>query len=107
GAPRGPALLLALFAAGMAAFALLVHLPLHNETKFVFQIYLPLAILAAVALPSELAAFAARRGRLALAVALAALFAVPPLLTLAGEAFDPAGRTDASLHPAAGAAALY
>ncbi len=103
--PGGAAL--ALFTLGMALFALIVHLPLDNETKFVFEVFFPLAIFAGPALPPFAAATVRRLGAPLGAAALALLFLVPPVVMLASYALDPSGRTDPAVAPAPGEDALY
>jgi hypothetical protein len=107
GERRPGATWLALHGLGTLAFALCVHLPLSNEHKFAFLVFVPLALLGAGALPGA-AATAERRWGRARAVAVAAvLFGTTPALTLAGFLADPTGATDPRVTLSAEEAALY
>jgi hypothetical protein len=99
--------LLALFMLAMGLFATLVRLPLWNQTKFVQQAFMPLALLGGPALVPEWRAWAARRGPAIAGLAFALVFAAPPALTLFGFLSDRSGRTAPELNPAPGEPALY
>jgi hypothetical protein len=88
----------ALFAAAMAAYSLVIVLPSLNHNKFPFQCFLPLAVLGGVAALPALRAFLARRGAVTGGIVLAALFLVPPALTIGSYITDPGGRTSPRLH---------
>lgn len=100
------AALLVLFAAAMIAFSLVIRLPSRNENKFPFQCFLPLAVLGGAAFLPASRALLARRGPVLGGLILAALFAVPPALTLGSYIADPGGRDSPALHPAPGERAL-
>jgi len=93
------AALLALFAAGMAAFASVVSLPLGNSIKFVYQVFVPLAALGGVALFDELAAWTRRLGRPLARLLLALVFLGAPALTVAGYLADTEGRRSPQMSP--------
>ena len=98
---------LALWTAGMTVFALVVHLPEWNESKFVWQVFAPLAILGGASLPGAWAAWRARLGRPA-AVALALfLFVLPSALFLRGYLADPRNRSAVETHPEPGELELH
>jgi hypothetical protein len=94
---RRAAAMLALFAAAMISYSLVVRLPSLNENKFPFQCFLPIAVLGGVAFLPAVRAFVARRGVVG-GIALAAVFLVPPALTLASWVTDPGGRSSPRLH---------
>jgi hypothetical protein len=96
-----PAFMLA-FAACAFVFASLVKLPGANETKFVFEVFVPLAVLGAAAFPGVLMGWRARFGPIGGAALFTILFLVNPIVTLVGFAFDPAGHTLPALHPRPG-----
>ncbi len=98
---------LVLFTAGMILFSVIVHLPLDNESKFVFQVFFPLAVLAGPGLPTLALAARRRLGPVAGSLALALLFLLAPIVLLASYAADPAGRRAAALNPAPGERVLY
>jgi hypothetical protein len=104
---RPGAAMLALFTLAMTGFALLVHLRLDNESKFVFQVFLPLAIFGGAAFLPELRAFVARRGPAIAVPVLALLFLAGPVLMLRGYCLDPEGRTTPRLHPTPSERSLY
>ena len=104
---RPAAAVLALFTLVMAVFAVVVHLRLDNESKFVFQVFLPLALFGGAALLPEVRAFVARRGPWLAWPVLALLFLAGPALLLQGYCADPAGRSAPQLHPAPGERHLY
>ena len=99
--------LLALLAAGLAAFASIVKLPLSNHLKFVYETFVPVALLAGAALAAESAAWTRRLGRMGAAVLATLVFAVPPALTLFGYLADPTGRTSPEAHPLAAELRLF
>jgi hypothetical protein len=99
--------MLALFTLSMTAFALLVHLRLNNETKFVFQVFIPLALFGGATFLPDLRAFVRRRGRWVAVPVLALLFLGGPALMLQGYCADPEGRTSPRLHPSPGEQRLY
>ena len=99
--------MLALFILTMTVFALLVHLRLSNETKFVFQVFIPLALFGGATFLPDLRAFVRRRGRWVAVPVLALLFLCGPALMLQGYCADPEGRTSPRLHPGPGEQRLY
>ena len=90
----------------MIAFALIVRLPEHNEVKFVYQVFMLAALLAAPGFLAWAGGFLARR-RVVAAVVLAAVFLVPSVLTLCGYGFDPEAHTHPSVTPHPGENELY
>jgi hypothetical protein len=96
---RPDAALLGLWAAGMAGFALVVRLPSMNHVKFIYQTFLPLALIGGSGWHEALRAMRSRLGRPLAALAFAAAFLAPPALTLTGYLLDPGGRTSPALHP--------
>ncbi len=107
GERRGLAAWLAIWALGMLAFSLVVHLPEGNEHKFVFQLLVPLAVLAGPAFGPALERWRARLGAPGYAVLIAVLFGVPLVLFQFGYAVDPMRRLEPALNPRPGEAALY
>lgn len=99
--------LLALFVLGMTAFACAVDLPQNNEAKFVFQVFIPLAIVGGAAFLPDVRAFLARRGALRGGAVLALLFLFAPAVLLVSNILDPGRHTAAELNPAPGEEALY
>ncbi|HET7224564.1 MAG TPA: hypothetical protein VFK69_02530, partial [Candidatus Eisenbacteria bacterium] len=97
--------LLALWTLAMTGFALVVHLPLDNESKFVFQLLFALVVFAGVAFLPWLGRIAARFGRRGAALAVLLLL-VPFALTWHGYVADPSAATHPALHPTAAEAAL-
>ena len=83
--------LVGLYLIAMILFALIVRLPENNQTKFVFQVFVPALVLAAPAF-WEWVGRLWSRGRLRAASILGLLFVVPGAVTLHGYVAD-AGRT--------------
>jgi hypothetical protein len=102
----GP-VLVAIGAAITTAFTLVVHLPVDNESKFIFQILFLLALLAGAAFHPWLTRLVSRRGRPGATAIFAVLFVVGPVLTVVGYAADPAGRTSSRLRPTPAERTLY
>lgn len=98
---------LALWAAGMAGFALVVHLPEWNESKFVWQVFAPLAILGGANLPPAWSAWRSRFGSVAATAIAVFLFALPSALFLRGYLVDPRNHTAVETHPEAGELELH
>ena len=98
---------LALWTAGMAAFALVVHLPEWNESKFVWQVFAPLAILGGASLPGAWAVWRARLGRPAATGLALFLFVLPSALFLRGYLADPRNRSAVETHPEPGERELH
>lgn len=90
--------LLVLLALGMAGFAGVVKLPLQNHIKFVYQAFVPIALLGGAALAGEARAWSLRLGRPAAIATLALVFGGPPALTLAGYFADPSGHASPDVH---------
>jgi hypothetical protein len=107
-AERQPApLLLTLIAAGLAGFALVVRLPIMNHVKFVYETFIPIALLGGASVVEEGRFWVRRLGRTP-AVAIGLLvFGGVPLLTLVGYSIDATGRTWPALNPRPGEAQLY
>lgn len=97
---------LVIFTAAMTVFACIVHLPLDNESKFIFEVFFPLALIGGAAFVPETRAFLARH-RVWGAPALVLLYLTAPLLTLYGYSVDPARDTRPELNPAPGEEALH
>ena len=93
--------------AGMLGFGLVIHLPLDNEVKFVWQVFAPLAVLAGVGFPALLAAWRRRLGAALAGVLAAICFVVPSALLLFGYIVDPAAATSAVTYRAPGEDSLY
>lgn len=93
--------------AGMVAFALVVHLPESNESKFVWQVFAPLAILGGAGFPAMLAAWRARLGRAGAAALVVFLFVLPAALLFRGFLLDRSGATAPETLRAPGEEALY
>ena len=74
--------------AGMVGFALVVHLPLDNETKFVWQVFAPLAVLGGAGLPALLTGWRRRLGTPLAGALVACCFALPSVLLLGGYLAD-------------------
>lgn len=97
---------LVVWAAGMLGFALVVHLPEGNESKFVWQVFVPLAILGGAGLPSLLAAWRRRGRAVALALTLF-VFVLPSALLFGGFLADRTGATAPETQREPGEPALY
>jgi hypothetical protein len=102
----GPAIV-AMFAAAMTLFALVVHLPGDNETKFVFQIFFAVALFGGVEFFPWLSRLVARRGHRAAATVFGLLFLVGPALTVSGYVSDRNGRVSPRIRPSPGEERLY
>ena len=101
---RAGAARLALWALAMTGFAIVVQLPLGNESKFVFQVFFALVPLAGAAFVQWLDGVRARAP--ALATLIVAVLVFPLALTLACYVADRGGATNVALHPTPGEAAL-
>jgi hypothetical protein len=104
---RADVTLLACFALGMALFTCVIKLPNGNHVKFIYQTFLPLALIGGVAWGS---AWTATRRRLGPARALALfglIFAVGPLLTLRGYWVDTRAATTHVMNLSPSERALY
>lgn len=93
--------------AGMTAFACIVHLPEDNEFKFVWMVFVPLAMLAAGSAHERLAAVQRRVGPAAAGVLVFVALALPSLLLWRGFLIDRGGDTAAETVRSAGDAACY
>ena len=98
---------LAMFALGMLAFSLVVHLPEGNEHKFVFELLIPLAVLGGAVFAPALERWRARFGAFGFGVLVAVLFVIPNVLFLFGYVADPMRRAEPALNPRPGEEALY
>ncbi len=98
---------LAWWAAGMVAFALVVHLPEWNESKFVWQVFSPIAILGGVSFPAAWHAWRSRLGRSAAAMLALILFVLPSVLFLRGYVSVPAALAAVETHPETSERAMY
>ena len=104
---NGTAAVLALYIACMLVFSCVVSLPLGNESKFIFEVFVGLAVIGGAAFHEELAAWRRRFG-LAGAVAIGAVvLAGVPVLTLRGYLLDRSGTTAQDAHAPAGEETLY
>ena len=83
----GP-VIVAMFAAAMTLFALVVHLPIDNESKFVFQILFAVALLGGVEFFPWLSRLTTRHGPWVAATVFGLLFLVGPALTVTGFVSD-------------------
>jgi len=95
---RPEALLLALVASAMIAFNAVVFLPSNNSTKFVQQVFTPLALLGGAAFLPALDGWKERWGAARARAFFALVFVAPALLTLFGYLADPGGRTSPALN---------
>jgi len=93
--------------AGMVGFALVVHLPLDNETKFVWQVFAPLAVLGGAGLPALLSAWRRRLGKPVAGALIAFCFVLPAALLLRGYLADRSGAFAPETHRAPGEDSLY
>lgn len=98
---------LAIWAAGLALLACVVHLPEGNEHKFVWEISAALALVGGAAFLPALERWRARLGTPVFATVFALVFLLPPAAFLRGYVFDPARETAPALHPAPGEEAMY
>lgn len=93
--------------AGMTAFACVVHLPEDNEFKFVWMVFVPLALMAAGSAPERLAAVQRRVGPATAGVLVFVFLALPSLLLLRGFLIDRGGDTAAETVRTAGDVSCY
>jgi hypothetical protein len=104
---RVPAVFVACWILGMTVFALVVHLPGDNETKFVWQVFAPLALLGGAGVPALLAGVRRRLGT-PLAAALGVLaFVLPAALFEYGYLADRSAATAPETKRAPGEHELY
>ena len=103
---RADAAWLVIYAAGIYAFSILVQLPSHNEVKFAFEAFVPLALFGGTQFLPALRSVRARFGAAAIAIT-AALLAVPLVLTLVGFTLDPERRIAPAMNPVPGENQLY
>lgn len=92
---------------GMTLFALVVQLPEHNEFKFVWMVFAPLALVAGGSAGERITALQRRLGPTLAGVLLFVAFVLPSLLLLRGFLRDPAAATAAEVVRAPGDAACY
>ena len=104
---RAAGLWLVAWTAGMLGFALIVHLPENNESKFVWPVFAPLALLGGAQLPAWLAAWRRRFGGFGAALLAGFLFVLPAALLWRGFLSDRSGETAAETHREPGEEALY
>jgi len=102
----GPALV-AVFAAALTLFTLVVHLPIDNESKFVFEIFFAVVLFGGVEFFPWLSRLVARRGRWIAATVFGLLFLVGPALTVTGFVSDGNGRVSPLIRPSPGEERLY
>ena len=98
---------LALWTAGMTLFALVIHLPEWNESKFTWQVFAPLAILGGASAPAAWSAARARLGPVLAAGLAVVLFVLPAALFLRGYLLDPRHHTAVETHPEPGERELH
>jgi hypothetical protein len=98
---------LACWVLGMTLFAIVVHLPEDNESKFVWQVFAPLAMLGGPGLPALLGAWRRRLGRITAGALVGVAFVLPSALLLDGLVRDPSGATAPETQRAPGEPALY
>jgi hypothetical protein len=98
---------LLLFLAGMTVFALVIHLPLDNESKFSFQVFFPLALIGGPAFLPWAQSVVRRLGRPVGGLALALLFVAAPVGMVVSFAVDASGSRAPALNPEPGEEALY
>jgi hypothetical protein len=94
------------YAAALYVFSLFMALPNHNESKFAFEVFAPLAILGGVAFLPWCRAVTRRFGGVG-RVALAVFFLVPPVVTIVGFTLDPTRWATPETNPLPGEMALY
>ncbi|MEQ1833412.1 MAG: hypothetical protein ABL977_10190, partial [Candidatus Eisenbacteria bacterium] len=98
---------LAAWTLGMTLFALVVALPLGNEHKFTWMVFVPLALFAAPELTGQLGRWQRRLGPLLAGVLTFVTLVMPSLLLLRGFLLDPARATAVETFRAAGEPQLY
>jgi hypothetical protein len=81
-----------MFIAAMTFFALVVHLPGYNETKFVFQIFFAVVLFGGVEFFPWFSRLVARRGYRVAATVFGLVFLMGPVLTVTGYVSDRNGR---------------
>jgi hypothetical protein len=104
---RVAALWLLAWTAGMLGFALIIHLPLDNEVKFVWQVFAPLAILGGLGFPALLASWRRRLGAPVATALIAVCFVAPSAMLFCGYVMDPAAAYAPVTHRAPGEDSLY
>jgi len=97
-ARRGDVTLLACFTLGMAVFASIVTLTLGNHVKFVYQVFLPLALIGGAAWTPAWRRLRGRWGWGGALFVFALVFGVGPFLTIRGYLLDPGGETAHALQ---------
>lgn len=103
---RGEIALIAIDAAGIYAFSILIALPNFNETKFAFEAFVPLALLGGPSFLPWVRNVRRRFGAFGFAI-LCTLLVLPHVLTLTGFALDREHLATPALHPAPGENDLY
>lgn len=104
---RGAVILLACFAVGMALFASAVKLTLGNHIKFVYQTFLPIALIGAAGWWPAWNGLRRRFGIAGAGLVFGAVFLVGPTLTVRGYLLDDRGQTTHAMHLTDAEAALY
>jgi hypothetical protein len=104
---RVGAIWLVAFTAAMLGFSLVVHLPLENETKFVWQVFAPLAVLGGVGFPALLAGWRQRLGAPLSGALIAMCFVVPSGLMFHGYVADPSAASAKETYRAPGEDSLH
>ena len=93
--------------AGMLGLSLVVHLPLSNETKFVWQVFVPLAVLGGAGFPGLLAGWRQRLGAPAAGALIAVCFVLPSALMFHGYVADRSWARSPETYRAPGEDTLY
>jgi hypothetical protein len=104
---RVAAIWLVAWTSAMLGYSLVVHLPLSNELKYVWEVFAPLAVLGGAGLPALLAGWRRRLGAPIGTALIVICFVAPSALLLRGYVTDPSAAQAAETYRAPGEEPLY